>query len=93
MIEAGDYVFTKQVILDPKKGGTKVEMKGHAICLLIGNLQTKDKPPTLSDCNALAAAAGWTTFDEVGEILGKDAMDEMIAKLSEKYSKKEKPDG
>lgn len=88
MIEPGDFIFTKQVVLDPNKGGTKLGMKGHAICILIGNLQPKQKPPTLQECEQLAAGCGLTTFDEVGEILGKDAMDTMIAKLSEKYGVK-----
>lgn len=86
MIEAGDYVFTKQLILSPKPGGTKMTLKGHAICLLLGNLQPKQDPPSVKDCNMMAAAAGWTTFDEVGELLGKAAMDEMILKLAERYA-------
>lgn len=91
MTEVGDFCFATAVKNRPGKGLT-VSFKGHAICLLIGHIEPGAPPPTPLEAASLMGAAGYVSLDDVLEILGRDAQEEMIKELTKRFKNSGGPD-
>ena len=95
-ISQGDVVFTKKVW---KFGGNDTQLEfatkkgAYYINLVLGLLTDRKELPTNADIHLLAGQIGMIGTDDIAEALGQEAVDKVIAHVTNKYAPPKVPVG
>lgn len=95
-MEIGSFFFTKTIrALPPQDNphGIFLDYKlgkddGSLIGVLLGQCKKGQTPPDYKTCMALLAGIGMIGTDDIGQALGEEAMKDVIAFVSNKYTEK-----
>lgn len=85
VFKKGDVVFFKQAKSDPKDNGYVMFQKGYGMALLLGHLPPFVPAPEPKALFQIMGTMGFLCFDDVIEICGVEAGQELINRFEEKY--------
>ncbi len=86
-MEAGMIVYAKKLKNKPTRKANELTYKGHAVCLMLGNVRENMAGPSQDQAHQLLGAIGLVSLDLIEETLGKDAQQKIVDAHVAKFNK------
>jgi hypothetical protein len=92
VFKPGQVIFFRQAKMNSHRKTPLAQFQGHGFGVFLGHVPPFAPDPRPENLLTIMATAGFTAFDDIGDLLGDEVLEVYIERLRKKYNPEPSPE-